>query len=196
MQEEHVAVADGENEVRHTDYIYMVSDKMLVISMIAELDHHLADEMREVIDDVIDVRGVEDIIFDFSRINFMDSAGIGLIMGRYRKIHEKGRIYVAGAGEGISRILLISGLHKLVVVSSDVNDAAKKILEGKRATCYPGFESQLKGANYIDKSLVIDGNIITSKGPATAMLFSIALLEIMTNTQTAAKIAQGLLFKF
>lgn len=120
MQEEHVAVADGENEVRHTDYIYMVSDKMLVISMIAELDHHLADEMREVIDDVIDVRGVEDIIFDFSRINFMDSAGIGLIMGRYRKIHEKGRIYVAGAGEGISRILLISGLHKLVVVSSDV----------------------------------------------------------------------------
>ena len=127
MQEEHVAVADGENEVRHTDYIYMVSDKMLVISMIAELDHHLADEMREVIDDVIDVRGVEDIIF-----NFMDSAGIGLIMGRYRKIHEKGRIYVAGAGEGISRILLISGLHKLVVVSSDVNDAAKKILEGKR----------------------------------------------------------------
>ena len=113
MQEEHVAVADGENEVRHTDYIYMVSDKMLVISMIAELDHHLADEMREVIDDVIDVRGVEDIIFDFSRINFMDSAGIGLIMGRYRKI-------------------LISGLHKLVVVSSDVNDAAKKILEGKR----------------------------------------------------------------
>ena len=124
MQEEHVAVADGENEVRHTDYIYMVSDKMLVISMIAELDHHLADEMREVIDDVIDVRGVEDIIFDFSRI--------GLIMGRYRKIHEKGRIYVAGAGEGISRILLISGLHKLVVVSSDVNDAAKKILEGKR----------------------------------------------------------------
>ena len=90
MQEEHVAVADGENEVRHTDYIYIVSDKMLVISMIAELDHHLADEMREVIDDVIDVRGVEDIIFDFSRINFMDSAGIGLIMGRYRKIHEKG----------------------------------------------------------------------------------------------------------
>jgi len=33
MQEEHVAVADGENEVRHTDYIYMVSDKMLVISL-------------------------------------------------------------------------------------------------------------------------------------------------------------------
>ena len=71
-----------------------------------------------------------------------------------------------------------------------------RILEGKRATCYPGFENQLKGANYTDKALVIDGNIITSKGPTTAMLFSIALLEVMTNTQTAAKVAQGLLFKF
>ena len=71
-----------------------------------------------------------------------------------------------------------------------------RILEGKRATCYPGFENQLKGANYTDKALVIDGNIITSKGPATAMLFSIALLEVMTNTRTAAKVAQGLLFKF
>ena len=95
MQEEHVAVADGENEVRHTDYIYMVSDKMLVISMIAELDHHLADEMREVIDDVIDVRGVEDIIFDFSRINSSGGSGVDIF-------------------------------------DEDVNDAAKKILEGKR----------------------------------------------------------------
>ena len=132
MQEENSALKEGENEVRHTDYIYMVSDKMLVVSMIAELDHHLADEMREVIDEVIDVRGVEDIIFDFSRINFMDSAGIGLIMGRFKKIREKGKIYVAGAGEGISRILLISGLHKLVVVCADVSDAAKKIIESKR----------------------------------------------------------------
>lgn len=101
MQEEHVAVADGENEVRHTDYIYMVSDKMLVISMIAELDHHLADEMREVIDDVIDVRGVEDIIFDFSRINFMDSAGIGLIMGRYRKSMKRSDICCRCRGRNI-----------------------------------------------------------------------------------------------
>ena len=69
------------------------------------------------------------------------------------------------------------------------------ILENKKATCYPGFENQLKGAKFIDQNLVIDGNIITSKGPATAMLFSIALLEIMTNTQNATKVAQGLLFK-
>ncbi len=131
MQEANVS-PNEKSEVKHTDYLYMVTDKMLVISMIAELDHHLADEMREVIDHVIDERGVNDIIFDFSRIGFMDSAGIGLIMGRYKKIRDRGNIYVAGAGDGISRILLISGLHKLVTSCSDVSDAAKKIIEKAR----------------------------------------------------------------
>ena len=131
MQEANVS-PNEKSEVKHTDYLYMVTDKMLVISMIAELDHHLADEMREVIDHVIDERGVNDIIIDFSRIGFMDSAGIGLIMGRYKKIRDRGNIYVAGAGDGISRILLISGLHKLVTSCSDVSDAAKKIIEKAR----------------------------------------------------------------
>lgn len=69
------------------------------------------------------------------------------------------------------------------------------LLNGKNATCYPGFENQLKGANFVDQDLVIDGNIITSKGPGTAMLFALTLLEILTNTQIAAQIAQDLLFK-
>ena len=76
-------------EMKRTDYIYMVSRKNLIISLNAELDHHLADEMREVIDEIIDERGVNRIIIDFSKVGFMDSAGIGLIMGRYKKIGIK-----------------------------------------------------------------------------------------------------------
>ena len=68
-------------ENKHTDYIYMVTGDRLVISMNAELDHHLADEMRDVIDTIIEERGVRHLIFDFSKISFMDSSGIGLIMG-------------------------------------------------------------------------------------------------------------------
>ena len=124
MQEEHVAVADGENEVRHTDYIYMVSDNMLVISMIAELDHHLADEMREVIDDVIDVRGVEDIIFDFSRINFMDSAGIGLIMGIDR-ILDMCRTAVNVTGDAVCTTIIAKQYGELdeSIFNDDLNTA-------------------------------------------------------------------------
>ena len=50
-------------ENKHTDYIYMVTGDRLVISMNAELDHHLADEMRDVIDTIIEERGVRHLIF-------------------------------------------------------------------------------------------------------------------------------------
>ena len=96
-------------ENKHTDYIYMVTGDRLVISMNAELDHHLADEMRDVIDTIIEERGVRHLIFDFSKISFMDS------------------ISIAGANDSIQRIILISGLHKLVHTCKDVSQAAKNI---------------------------------------------------------------------
>ena len=107
-------------------YIYMVSRRNLIISLNAELDHHLADEMREVIDEIIDERGVNRVIIDFSKVGFMDSAGIGLIMGRYKKIRDNGDISVVGANESIKRILLISGLHKIVYIYDNLYDAVKK----------------------------------------------------------------------
>lgn len=113
------------------DYIYMITEDRLIISLKADLDHHLADEIREVIDDVIEERGVRNIIFDFSKISFMDSAGIGLIMGRYKKIREVGKIAVVGINPSIERILQISGLHKIVKEYSDVAQATKKMQEAK-----------------------------------------------------------------
>ena len=113
-------------EMNRTDYKYMVSRRNLIISLNAELDHHLADEMREVIDEIIDERGVNRVIIDFSKVGFMDSAGIGLIMGRYKKIRDNGDISVVGANESIKRILLISGLHKIVYIYDNLYDAVKK----------------------------------------------------------------------
>ena len=72
-------------EVRKADYIYMVTGKVMVISLNAELDHHLAEEMRGVVDEIIEKRGVTNIVFDFSRIQFMDSA-VQLPMTKYRCI--------------------------------------------------------------------------------------------------------------
>lgn len=103
-----------EDEAKHMDYIYMVNGGRMVIRMNAELDHHLSEEMRQVIDDVIDQRGVTHIVFDFTKVDFMDSAGIGLIMGRYKKIMDRGDITIVGVRESVKRILLISGLHKIV----------------------------------------------------------------------------------
>ena len=61
------------------------------------------------------------------------------------------------------------------------------LLEGKKATCYPGMEADLIGAEAKTDSVVVDGNIITSRGMGTALDFSLELLSIMTGSKEEAK---------
>lgn len=70
------------------------------------------------------------------------------------------------------------------------------ILKGKRAVCYPGFEEQCRGAEIVENANVVkDGNIITSRGPATAMEFGIELLRELKGDEAAENTAAGLLLK-
>lgn len=62
------------------------------------------------------------------------------------------------------------------------------ILKGKLATCFPGFERYLEGANYSKDPVVVDGKIITSRGPGTALYFALELVKILKNTELAEKI--------
>lgn len=74
--------------------------------------------------------------------------------------------------------------------------AAAGILGGRAVTCYPSCETVLTGARYTAKeAVVIDGNVITSQGPGTSFAFSLALVERLTDKETAAKVAQDLLYK-
>ncbi|GAA0836946.1 MULTISPECIES: DJ-1 family glyoxalase III [Marinomonas] len=64
----------------------------------------------------------------------------------------------------------------------------------KQATCYPGFESGLTGAQYMaDQPVVMDDNIITGQGPAAAMTFSLAVLANLNGYESAQEVANGLL---
>lgn len=72
---------------------------------------------------------------------------------------------------------------------------SKGLLAGKRATCYPGFESKLTGSITADQDVVVDGNIITSKGPGTAMDFSLALISKLVGKDTAKRIADGGIYR-
>lgn len=69
------------------------------------------------------------------------------------------------------------------------------ILNGKRATCYPGFEQLLQGADYTGELCTVDGNITTAEGPAAAFPFAYELLAQLVNKQTADQIAEGMRFK-
>lgn len=71
--------------------------------------------------------------------------------------------------------------------------AHKGVLENKKATIYSGMEEGLNGVNWIPDSVVIDGKIITSKGPGTAMSFALELLEISMGREVRKEVENGLL---
>ena len=104
-----------------------VTGKRMVIHVPKELDHHTALPIRQQSEEILQYKKIAEIEMDFSQTEFMDSSGIGLIMGRYKKLQENGSISIAGANDSIQRIILISGLHKLVHTCKDVSQAAKNI---------------------------------------------------------------------
>ena len=66
---------------------------------------------------------------------------------------------------------------------------------GKRATIFPGMEDELVGATVSNERVVIDGNLITSQGPGTAMEFALALVGLLKGEATKQKLKGGLLLK-
>ena len=69
------------------------------------------------------------------------------------------------------------------------------LLQGRRATCYPGFEKYLEGAEYTHELCTVDGNITTGEGPAAALPYAYMLLAALTDKQTADQIAEGMMYK-
>ena len=69
------------------------------------------------------------------------------------------------------------------------------LLQGRRATCYPGFEKYPEGAEYTHELCTVDGNITTGEGPAAALPYAYTLLAALTDRQTADQVAEGMMYK-
>lgn len=69
------------------------------------------------------------------------------------------------------------------------------MLDGKKATCYPGFEGELKGATPTGEGVVTDGQFITSKGVGTAIDFSLELITLLEGAETAENIAKAVQYR-
>ncbi len=94
---------------------FQVIDHYLVVKLPEEVDHHRAGFICEEADRYIRQSGVKHVVFDFENTRFMDSSGIGIIMGRYKKIScFGGKVYVVHTDKQVRRILSLSGLHKYV----------------------------------------------------------------------------------
>ncbi len=92
----------------------------LLVQIGGELDILAADRIRQEIDRVMQARKIQKLILDLEEISFMDSAGLGVILGRYKKISAVGgKMYIVRAHPGIRKILELAGVHKLVTLCQD-----------------------------------------------------------------------------
>lgn len=103
----------------------------VLASLFGELDHHTAKEVKNLIEEVIKNRNVKNLIFDFSNLTFMDSSGIGVIVGRYKLITSLGgRIAITGAKNNVEKLLYMSGINKIIEIFDCTDDAYKSLQEG------------------------------------------------------------------
>lgn len=95
----------------------------LLVSMIGEVDISVTNSLREDVDRALLNYGMSNLIFDLSGVEFVDSAGLGVILGRYKKVMAKGgKVYLVGAKPQVRKVLDISGLLQLMEIypSADI----------------------------------------------------------------------------
>lgn len=87
----------------------------LYLGISGELDESNASDIRAKIDAVIDMTKIKKAVFVLSDLKFMDSTGIGVLLGRYRKLTDRGvPIYVAGATKSVDKVLRVSGIYGIM----------------------------------------------------------------------------------
>jgi len=99
------------------------SNKTLFVSLYGDIDHHSAKYLREDIDKEIYKYRPPTVILDLSKVDFMDSSGLGLILGRYTKINMFGGILkIANPTEKVEEMLLLAGTDKLIPIEKGVKE--------------------------------------------------------------------------
>jgi stage II sporulation protein AA (anti-sigma F factor antagonist) len=86
----------------------------LYVRLCGEIDHHSARKIREQVDSAIEMFRPAKLCLDFKEVSFMDSSGIGLIMGRYRLIQlYQGSLEIINISERIKKVVSLSGIDRL-----------------------------------------------------------------------------------
>ena len=94
------------------------SGNLMVVYLIGELDHHTAGEIREKIDKAISYKKPNHLVLHFKNITFMDSSGIGLVMGRYRLMqNHHGSVEIKNVTPQTKKIMELAGLGRIASIS-------------------------------------------------------------------------------
>lgn len=99
----------------------------MIVRLQGELDQHYAARLRRTIDSQVTQRVIHKIVFDFSNVGFMDSSGIGVIMGRYRLMQSVGgNVCAFGVTHRVDKLIEMSGIKRIISIYADEQTALRK----------------------------------------------------------------------
>ena len=107
---------------------YLKENRTLILKIDGEIDHHSCEQIKKEADYEIQKNAPKKLTFDFKNVNFMDSSGIGMIMGRYKSIQKNsGKVAITGLQPTVKKIVQMSGLHKILDEYDNLDIAMNKL---------------------------------------------------------------------
>ncbi|NLJ33262.1 MAG: anti-sigma factor antagonist [Firmicutes bacterium] len=103
----------------------ILKEGYLLVHLQGDLDLHSVDKIRAVVDNALNRGGVHTLLLDLSQVPFMDSSGLGFILGRYRHLKKKGgQVVLIAPGSQVRRVLKLAGVKRII-----------EIYDSKKAAC-------------------------------------------------------------
>lgn len=98
---------------------FLKEDKLLVLKITEEIDHHSTEKIRRMADNEITRYMPRKVLFDFNKVSFMDSSGIGMIIGRYKTATMLGGVVeMTNVQPSVKKIFEMSGVLKIIPIAS------------------------------------------------------------------------------
>jgi len=93
----------------------IIDRQTLLLRLSGELDMNTSEQLRQIIDSDIERRGIRTVILNFANVQFIDSSGLGMILGRYKKLMSLGgKLKITNVPPHIYKIMELSGLPKII----------------------------------------------------------------------------------
>lgn len=101
---------------------YVVRENVLIVRLEGEIDHHESIELREQWQQYLQKNGIVHVVLNLAGVNFMDSSGIGVVLGRYKEVISKGgELVVCHVTPPVERLFKMAGIYK--IIRGETNEA-------------------------------------------------------------------------
>ena len=107
-------------ETKNAEVMLSAENKVLTAAVRGEIDHHCARSIREEIDAALTAEGPDKLVIDMGGVTFMDSSGLGLVLGRYTKSEQAGiEFSVRGARGRVRQMFDMAGLDRIITFEKE-----------------------------------------------------------------------------